>query len=64
MVTSRDGIVSLSGLDQSEDVSFYTPDGTQISKVKAIGGIASQAVSSYSVVIAKVGGQAIKIAVK
>lgn len=64
VVSSRDGIVSLSGLDQSENVSFYTPDGTQISKVKAIGGVASQAVSSYSVVIAKVGGQAIKIAVK
>lgn len=64
VATSRDGIVSLSGLDQSESVSFYTPDGTQISTVKAIGGVASQAVSSYSVVIAKIGRLTIKIAVK
>lgn len=64
VASSRDGIVTVSGLGQGEEVSFYTTDGTLIGKTTAIGGVASQAVSSYSVVIAKIGGQSIKIAVK
>ncbi len=64
VASSHDGIVTLSGLDNGEEVRFYAVDGSQIGAVKAIDGVASQAVASASVVIAKVGTQAIKIAVK
>lgn len=63
VTTSHDGIVTLSGLDNGEEVRFYSIDGKQIGTVKAIDGVASQAVYS-SLVIAKIGGQAIKIIVK
>ena len=64
VATSHDGIVTLSGLDNGEEVRFYAIDGKQIGTAKAIDGVVSQAVSSASIVIAKIGGQAIKIAVK
>ena len=64
VATSQDGIVTLSGLDEGEEVRFYAADGKQIGSVRAIDGVASQAVSSNSLVIAKIAGQAIKIAVK
>lgn len=63
IATSNDGIVTLSGLNNSEIVRFYTVDGKQIGTAKAINGTASQAVSE-SIVIAKIGNQTIKIAVK
>ena len=63
IATSNDGIVTLSGLNNSEIVRFYTVDGKQIGTAKAINGIVSQAVSE-SIVIAKIGNQTIKIAVK
>lgn len=63
IVTSNDGIVTLSGLNNDETVRFYTVDGKQLSAAKAVNGAASQAVSE-SVVIAKMGNQTIKIAVK
>ena len=63
IVTSNDGIVTLSGLNNDETVRFYTVDGKQLGAAKAVNGTASQAVSE-SVVIAKMGNQTIKIAVK
>ena len=63
IVTSNDGIVTLSGLNNDETVRFFTVDGKQLGAAKAVNGTASQAVSD-SVVIAKMGNQTIKIAVK
>ena len=63
IVTSNDGIVTLSGLNNDETVRFYTVDGKQLGAAKAVNGTASQAVSE-SIVIAKMGNQTIKIAVK
>lgn len=63
IVTSNDGIVTLSGLNNDETVRFYTIDGKQLGAAKAINGTASQAVSE-SIVIAKMGNQTINIAVK
>ena len=63
IVTSNDGIVTLSGLNNDETVRFYTVDGKQLGAAKAVNGAASQAVSEY-IVIAKMGNQTIKIAVK
>ena len=65
VATSHDGIVTLSGLDNGEEVRFYAADGKQMGSVRAIGGVASQAVSTANrLVFAKIGSQAIKIAVK
>lgn len=64
LVMAAGNSFALSGLDNDEEVSFYTVDGKQLGATKAIDGVASQAVSSASLVIAKIGGQAIKIAVK
>lgn len=63
IVTSNDGIVTLSGLNNDETVRFYTVDGKQLGAAKAVNGAASQAVSE-SIVIAQMGNQTIKIAVK
>ena len=63
IVTSNDGIVTLSGLNNDETVRFYTVDGKQLGAAKAVNGAASQAVSE-SIVIAKMGNQTIQIAVK
>ena len=64
VATSDGGIVTLSGLDNGEVVSFFSPDGRQLGAAKAENGIASCAVMESGVVIAKVGKNAIKIAVK
>lgn len=63
IASSHDGIVSISGLGDDESVSFYSLDGTKMGDVKAVEGVASYAVSD-TVVIAKLGSQSIKIAVK
>lgn len=63
IATSHDGIVTLSGLDNGEEVRFYSVDGKQIGYARAIDGVASLAVSE-NLVIAKIGNQPIKIAVK
>ncbi len=64
IATSHDGIVTLSGLENNEEVRFYAAGGKQIGRTTAIDGVASQAVTSNSLVIAKIGTQSIKIAVK
>lgn len=64
VATSHNGVVTLSGLDNGEEVRFYSVDGKQIGAVKAIDGVASQAAASASLVIAKIGTQTIKIVVK
>ena len=60
VATSDGGIVTLSGLDNGEVVSFFSPDGRQIGAAKAENGIASCAVMESGVVIAKVGNNTIK----
>jgi len=66
VVSSHDGIVILSGLDNGEEVRFFAVDGKEIGSVKAVNGIASYAVSASAntLVIAKIGGQSIKIVMK
>ena len=64
MASSANGFVTLSGLNTGEQVSFYTADGRELGTVKAIDGTADFAAQSGTVVIAKVGKESIKIAVK
>ena len=64
VATQSDGMVTLSGLDSDELVTFYTGDGKMVGRVKAINGTASMAVKAGEVVIARFGDSGIKMAVK
>ena len=63
LASAHDGIVSVSGLDNGEEVKFYAADGKFIGQAVATDGTASYAVSE-ALVIAKVGNNSIKIAMK
>ena len=64
VATSHNGVVTLSGLDNGEEVRFYSVDGKQIGAVKAIDGVASQAAATASLVTTKISTRGIKIIVK
>ena len=63
VASAHDGIVTLFGLDNGEVVKFYATDGKYLGSSVAANGSASYAVNE-SLVIAKVGKNSIKIAVK
>ena len=63
VASAHDGIVTLSGLDNGEVVKFYATDGKYLGSSVAANGAVSYAVNE-SLVIAKVGKDSIKIAVK
>ena len=63
VASAHDGIVTLSGLDNGEVVKFYATDGKYLGSMVAANGTASYAVNE-SLVIAKVGKDSIKIAMK
>ena len=63
VASAHDGIVTLSGLDNGEVVKFYAADGKYLGSSVAANGSASYAVNE-SLVIAKVGKDSIKIALK
>ena len=63
VASAHDGIVTLSGLDNGEVVKFYATDGKYLGSSVAANGSASYAVNE-SIVIAKVGKDSIKIAMK
>lgn len=63
VASAHDGIICLSGLDNGEVVKFYATDGKYLGSSVAANGAASYAVNE-SLVIAKVGKDSIKIAVK
>ena len=63
VASAHDGIICLSGLDNGEVVKFYATDGKYLGSSVAVNGSTSYAVNE-SLVIAKVGKDSIKIAVK
>ena len=63
VASAHDGIISLSGLDDGEVVKFFAADGKYLGSTIAANGAASYTVSE-SLVIAKVGKDSIKIAMK
>ena len=63
VASAHDGIITLSGLDNGEVVKFYAADGKYLGSSVAANGSVSYAVNE-SLVIAKVGKDSIKIAVK
>ncbi len=65
VASCNDGVIRISGLDEGETVMFYGIDGILIGSQPATAGEVMYAVgSSRNVVIAKIGDDAIKIAVK
>ena len=63
-IQSAGGFVTISGLDNNEKVSFYGIDGKALGTATAINGTTSFAAHSGSIVVAKIGKENIKIAVK
>ena len=63
VASAHDGIITLSGLDNGEVVKFYAADGKYLGSSVEANGSASYAVNE-SLVIAKVGKDSMKIAVK
>ena len=63
-IQSADGFITISGLDNNETVSFYGIDGKALGSAKAMGGTATFAAQSGLVVVAKIGKESVKIAVK
>ena len=63
-IQSAGGFVTISGLDNNEKVSFYSIDGKALGSATAINGTTSFAAQSGSIVVAKIGKENIKIAVK
>ena len=63
-IQSAGGFINISGLDNNEKVSFYGIDGKALGFATAINGTTSFAAQSGSVVVAKIGKENIKIAVK
>ena len=63
-IQSAGGIVTISGLNNDETVSFYAIDGKTLGFSSAINGTTFFAAQSGSVVVAKFGNESIKILVK
>ena len=63
-IQSADGFITISGLDSNEQVDFFATDGKALGSAKAMGGTATFAAQSGSVVVAKIGKESVKIAVK
>ena len=63
-IQSAAGFITISGLDSTERVDFFSSDGKSLGSAKAMGGIATFAAQSGSVVVAKIGKESVKIAVK
>ena len=63
-IQSAGGFINISGLDSNEQVDFFAADGKALGRAKAMGGSATFAAQSGSVVVAKIGKESVKIAVK
>lgn len=63
LATADGGIVTVSGLNNGEKVTFYSADGRNLGSVPSENGTASLSVSQ-NMVIVKIGNESLKIAVK
>ena len=63
-IQSAGGFINISGLDSNEQVDFFATDGKALGSAKAMGGTATFAAQSGTVVIAKIGKESVKIAVE
>lgn len=63
-IQSDGGFITISGLDNNETVSFYATDGKAIGTAKSIDGNVSFSARQGTVVVARIGKEGVKIAVK
>ena len=62
VVSSDNGIISISGLDNNEKVSFYSTEGMVLGSQKAIDGRVNYAVgTAQKIIIVKIGDNSIKV---
>ena len=64
VIQSAAGFITVSGLISTEQVDFFSSDGKALGSTKAMDGTATFAAQSGSVVVAKIGKESVKIAVK
>ena len=64
VIQSAAGFITISGLDSTEQVDFFASDGKALGSAKAMNGTATFAAQSGSVVVAQIGKESVKIAVK
>ena len=63
-IQSAGGIVTISGLDNDEPVSFYAIDGKNLGTAKSIDGNVSFTAKQGTIILARIGKESVKIAVK
>lgn len=64
LVSSNDGFVTISGLNDGEKVEVYSTDGKLIDTIYAAGNAANIAAKSGETIILKINGETIKVLVK
>ena len=64
VIQSAGGFINLSGLDTNERVDFFAIDGAVLGSATATDGTATFSATSGTIVVAKIGKENIKIAVK
>ena len=63
-IQSASGFVNISGLNNNETVSFYALDGKALGTAKSIDGNVSFSAKQGTIVVARIGKESVKIAVK
>ena len=63
-IQSASGFINISGLDNNETVSFYALDGKTLGTAKSIDGNVSFSGKQGTIVVARIGKESVKIAVK
>ena len=63
-IQSASGFITISGLDNNETVSFYALDGKALGTAKSIDGNVSFSAKQGTIVVARIGKESVKIAVK
>ena len=63
-IQSAGGFITISGLDNNETVGFYATDSKVLGSVTAVNGTVSFAAQSGTVIVARIGKESVKIAVK
>ena len=63
-IQSAGGFINISGLDTNDTVSFYALDGKALGTAKSIDGNVSFSAKQGTIVVARIGKESVKIAVK
>ena len=63
-IQSASGFVNISGLNNNETVSFYALDGKTLGTAKSIDGNVLFSAKQGTIVVARIGKEGVKIAVK